>query len=452
MISTAFVLLAAIHGAVAAQTTGSFSVLSYNVAGLPDIISSGNPSVNTPLIAARLGPYNIINVQEDFNYHAALYAGDKHAHRTPTSGGAGIGSGLNTLSDFEYVDFERVGWKDCNLNGGDCLTPKGFTFLRTRVSEGLWVDIYNLHTDAGSDSGDITARGKNFAQLTSYIASNSAGFPVVVMGDTNGRYTRSGDSETLRSFLSNTGTTDAWVSSIRKGSFPAAGSNALVCGAPFPAGTSQTDVDACEVVDKVFFRGGPTASFLSGTYSNDHYAFIDSAGLPLSDHYPILSRIDWRLSSSLRLGDTTGGPHGTTFTDITGILADSVPKITTITIRGANRLDAVSITSRTTSGSTVTSTRGGTGGTAVTLTLGTSERITSTVACSAQYNGRTRVFYLKVTTNQGRSIEAGKTTSSCVTNNVPSDAGSPGAWGLVGFWGRAGDEVDRLAPIWGAAY
>lgn len=324
--------------------------------------------------------------------------------------------------------------------------------MRVRVSEGFLVDVYNLHTDAGSDSGDITARGKNFAQLTSYIAANSAGFPVVVMGDTNARYTRPGDSDSLRAFLNNVGVTDPWISSIRKGAIPAAGSGDIVCGNPFPAGTAQSTVDACEVVDKVFYRGSPIASLHSGTYKNDHYSFIDSAGLPLSDHYPILSRINWSLSSSIRLGDTTGGPHGTPFSDVTGILSNTVPKITTITIRGANRLDAVSITSRTTSGTTVTSSRGGSGGTASTLTLGTSERITSTVACSAQYNGRTRVFYFKVTTNQGRSIEAGKTTNSCVTNNVPSDAGSPGAWGLVGFWGRSGTEIDRLAPIWGAAY
>jgi hypothetical protein len=55
-----------------------------------ELLSSGDPEVNTPLISPRLQPYNVINVEEDFNYHAALYADDTHAFRTPTSGGAGM--------------------------------------------------------------------------------------------------------------------------------------------------------------------------------------------------------------------------------------------------------------------------------------------------------------------------------------------------------------------------
>ncbi len=49
--------------------------------------------------------YDIVNVQEDFNYHAALYADDHHPYRTATSGGAGFGDGLNTLSDHPFEDF-----------------------------------------------------------------------------------------------------------------------------------------------------------------------------------------------------------------------------------------------------------------------------------------------------------------------------------------------------------
>ena len=50
-----------------AATTGSFNVLTYNVAGLPEGLSSGHPETNTPLISPRLGAYDIVNVQEDFN-------------------------------------------------------------------------------------------------------------------------------------------------------------------------------------------------------------------------------------------------------------------------------------------------------------------------------------------------------------------------------------------------
>lgn len=86
----------------------------------------------------------------DFAFHAYIYATDDHPYRTPTSGTAAIGSGLNTISNFDWVDFTRVKWATCsNASGADCLTPKGFTFMRVAVSEGVYVDMYNIHADAG---------------------------------------------------------------------------------------------------------------------------------------------------------------------------------------------------------------------------------------------------------------------------------------------------------------
>ncbi|KAF9017289.1 mannose-binding lectin [Hymenopellis radicata] len=424
-----------------------------NVAGLPELLSSGDPAVNTPLISVRLAPYNVINVEEDFNYHAALYADDTHPYRTPTSGGVPFGSGLNTLSDFEYLDLERTTWDDCDSNNGDCLTPKGFTYMRVRVSDGMWFDLYNLHTDAGSDDGDRIARQSNIQQVIDYIPTWSAGMPIVVMGDTNSRYTNAVDGASLHNLIDSAGVVDAWVSNIRGGSFPAAGTDALVCAFPFADGTTQAQMVACEVVDKIFVRSGTATTLTTTTFTNENDAFVDDTGAPLSDHYPISATASWKLSSALRMADPVGGPHGTPFNDLASALTTSaVPKITSITIRGGNRVDAVSYTLSYPSGSSSTITHGGTGGTANTLSLASGEYITKVLGCSAEYNGDTRVFYLQLTTNLGNVVSAGKTTSDCLTTTVPSDAGSGGSWGLVGFWGRSGDEADRLGAIWGAAY
>jgi hypothetical protein len=103
-----------------AQTSGGFNTITFNVAGLPDIINGndvpGDKTTNTARIGQLLTQYNIslVNVQEDFNYHATLYANDKHPYRTATSGGVPFGSGLNTLSNFPFVDFERVKWDVCS--------------------------------------------------------------------------------------------------------------------------------------------------------------------------------------------------------------------------------------------------------------------------------------------------------------------------------------------------
>ncbi|KAG5634707.1 hypothetical protein H0H81_001045 [Sphagnurus paluster] len=456
-------LSALIVYAAAAQTQGSFSLLSYNVAGLPEspthlaeLVSSGKPATNTPQISPRLKPYNIINVQEDFNYHAALYASDSHVYRTPTSGGAAIGSGLNTLSDFPYLDFERIKWKDCNASGGDCLTPKGFTYMRVRVSEGVWVDVYNLHTDAGSETGDVNARGSNFDQVTGYIQKWSVGMPVVVMGDTNARHSRPGDSENLRRILSANALTDAWVANARGGSPPPSGSPALVCDFPFPAGTTQQKMLSCEVVDKIMTRSSAAVTFEKTTFTNEHYAFVDSKGQPLSDHYPISSRISWKLSSSIRLADPVGGPHGDPFNDIPRVLGGSlasVAKLTSITIRGAKRVDGISYTVKNPNGASTTTTHGGNGGDPATLNLNAGERIVKVEACSDTYSSRTRVFFLKFTTSSGRTLQNGKASGDCATSTIPTDAGAGGAqWGLVGFWGRDGEELDRIGAIWGATY
>ena len=135
--------LAAAPGARAAAAPaggGSFSVLTYNVAGLPEAISSASTprDTSTGEIGRRIGGYDLVHVQEDFNHRSYLYATDTHPYRTPTSGGAAIGSGLNSLSarPYDTHDFERVEWNDCRYDSGERLTPKGFTFMRQQLAEG----------------------------------------------------------------------------------------------------------------------------------------------------------------------------------------------------------------------------------------------------------------------------------------------------------------------------
>jgi hypothetical protein len=141
---------------VQALAASTFNILTFNVAGLPAILNNnevpGDKTTNTASIGKNFAAYNfsLIHVQEDFNYHATLYANDNHPYRTATSGGVPFGSGLNTLSNFDWIDFERVKWDTCSdASGADCLTPKGFTFMRLKVDEGVWIDVYNLHADAG---------------------------------------------------------------------------------------------------------------------------------------------------------------------------------------------------------------------------------------------------------------------------------------------------------------
>jgi endonuclease/exonuclease/phosphatase family metal-dependent hydrolase len=408
-----------------ADTSGQFSVLTYNVAGLPEPLSGSDPAKNTPLIGARVRDYAVVNVQEDFNYHAALYAADNHPHRTPTSGGVPFGDGLNTLSAYPYSDFTRVKWSQCN--GTDCLTPKGFTHARLRLAEGVYVDLYNVHANAGSTDADLAARRANITQLSQYVTRNSAGNAVIIMGDTNTRYTRTGDN--IRDLVRANGLTDAWVERVRAGVEPAAGAPALVCD---PANVTET----CEVVDKVFYRDNAHIDLTATSYRNDHASFLDPDGKPLSDHYPHAVDFSWRLADHLRLSDQFGGPHGTPFTDVDAV--DPGATVREVTLSGGARLDRVGLTLA--DGTALA--HGGTGGTPTTLTLQPGEHLTAATLTQGQRDGRTRIFSVRITTNLGRTAAAGTPTTDQVTFTAPA------GWHIAGFTGRAGAEVDKLGVIY----
>lgn len=53
-------------GAAEPPPSGTFTTLTYNVAGLPEGLSGSNPSVNTPLISPLLNAYDLVLVQEDW--------------------------------------------------------------------------------------------------------------------------------------------------------------------------------------------------------------------------------------------------------------------------------------------------------------------------------------------------------------------------------------------------
>jgi len=433
--SAAIVVLPATHmAAAAAAESGTFNALTYNIAGLPEALSSA-PTPRKPATTAigqRVGAYDIVHVQEDFNYHAYLYAGNNHPYRTATSGGVPFGSGLNSLSGkaFDEDDFERVKWNKCDANSGDCLAPKGFTFMRTRLAEGTYVDFYNMHADAGSDAGDLAARVDNFAQLSSFIQSHSAGNAVVVMGDTNTRYTRTVDGTTIRNFAAANGLTDPWVQFVRGGNAPAEGSDALVCETGNPT-------NGCEVVDKIWYRGSRAITLNATSYTNKHTSFLeDGTGKMLSDHYPLAVGFSWSTNPAYQLSEQFGGPHGNYFNDVDRVAPGA--KATEISLRANKRVDQVGVTLN--DGTRLT--HGGTGGSYSSLTLGSTEYVSSVYLCREKQDGRTRVFYAKFTTNLGRTLAGGTITGDCVTRTTP--AGRQ----IAGFHGRTGDEVDKIGFIY----
>ncbi len=268
---------------------GQFNVLSYNVAGLPEGISSSHPVLYTSSISKLISDYNIVHVQEDFCYHDSLLLFDRHMYRTETTGCVNAtqdgGDGLNTFSDFPIHNVLRFPWTDCT--GWDCYTPKGFSYSQIEIVPGVLIDFYNIHCNAGSSTESLAARRKNIAQICSYIQTNSAGKAALVFGDFNSRYTR--EADTIRALL-DLGFQDVWIKLVRDDDIPALGSSLGNCDSP------RTKPD-CERVDKVFYRGNDKIEFTPTDYmlDDERFYYQGSDTLELSDHWPVFATFQYKI-------------------------------------------------------------------------------------------------------------------------------------------------------------
>jgi hypothetical protein len=292
----------------ASPAGGTFSVLTYNVAGLPQEVSTETPSVNIPLISPLLEPYNVVLTQEDFDwwtpgglveanqldfieYHERLRAAVTHEFATPQHPGpesAGIdpadrptmeiGDGIGILSRLPLDGFEVQAWADCfgsldTSDGGaaDCASIKGFR-VATMDVDGRPVDVYSLHAEAGGTAQDQALQADDFAQLAAFIAEHSEGRAVIVGGDTNLHtdtvHPDGGDGADIEiwdAFLADVGLVDACV---------------------------ETDCGDTGRIDKVAYRSSDEVA-LAATAWEIPDGFVDEAGEDLSDHDPVAVTFAW---------------------------------------------------------------------------------------------------------------------------------------------------------------
>jgi hypothetical protein len=280
--------------------SGEFSALSYNVAGLPQEVSQENPETNIPLISPLLNDYDLVLTQEDFDwwqpsidrldfvhYHTRLRAQVDHPYqsgRHPGPEAVGIdverdrpqlmvGDGLGFVSRFPFDEFRRVPWKTCGAGAADCLAMKGFGMARMELADGVVIDVYDLHADAGSGEDDKAARVAGFDQLAAYIGEHSAGRPIVLAGDTNLHTEpesddprRRDEAALWRSFLERTGLLDVC--------------DALKCAEPGR-------------IDKFAFKDGDGVELEPLSWVFEVEKFMDADGEPLSDHDALAVRWRW---------------------------------------------------------------------------------------------------------------------------------------------------------------
>ena len=204
--------------------------------------------------------------------------------------------------------FDRIKWKDAHgfiVDGADEMTPKGFTFTSMEIKSGYFIDIYNIHTDAGHDESSSAARNSNMAQLAEYIKGISAGKAVLVFGDTNSLYTHKLD-KFYDLIIKPCNLKDAWIEKIMEGKIPEKGESLS------PEKLGQKG----EVLDKIWYRSGKNIEIEATSFEILFKEFLDKNGKQLSDHYPITSTINFKLNDKILTSDIFGGNNGKGFSFI----------------------------------------------------------------------------------------------------------------------------------------
>ncbi|HUT53706.1 MAG TPA: endonuclease/exonuclease/phosphatase family protein [bacterium] len=255
----------------AAPRSGSFTILTYNVAGLPEGISQSHPLWYSKMISPRLSAFDIVVVQEDFVYGRDLRSQDDHPYYSGRSRSGIFGDGLARFSRFPMGAVEHAAWEACHGHldsGSDCLTPKGFSVAAHELAPGVFLEVYNLHFDAGGAEGDLAARAAEMDQLITALAARSAGRAVILAGDWNLSPKRAENLELLDKILTSQGLTDSC--------------RALNCGR--------------ERIDRVMFRSGAGLSLRPVAYKVETERFADRKGRPLSDHDAVSVGFEWEFA------------------------------------------------------------------------------------------------------------------------------------------------------------
>ena len=304
----------------------TFTAACLNVDGLPPTVKAAgvvnvklNPegpqetgTLQMSKLVSQKG-WDFFGVSENFNYNTQLMSEIGGIYNTGTYRGAIPSSvtnvvpylagnkwfdtdGLNLLwrSNISVSDEAWYLWNKRNgitEDGADQLIAKGFRYYTVRIAAGLEVDVYILHMDAETTPADNEAREIQMTQLVDMILASDNKRPIIIMGDTNCRYTR----DNLKGLMFDRINADErfdihdpWIDFPRRGVMPDLGAGSIMVPGHFD-GTNHEAFQTGEVVDKIFYINNTDASakLTAKSYLHDT-DFTWPDGSEISDHYPIV--------------------------------------------------------------------------------------------------------------------------------------------------------------------
>lgn len=311
------------------QAKKKVTIASLNVDGMPKSVSvygvytvNLNPDAKEGPGATAIGNmlrksgFDVVGVSEDFNYHSELWDAawnngtDIHynatTHRNKIDGSrAGIlsdylgkkpvadtdglclfyrmdgsGNNLATPTQETYVQWnDYYGYDD---SGADGLIKKGYRYYLVTLADGTQFDLYTMHMDANDSEGDCTARASQLTQLTDAIKASKNGRPILIIGDSNCRYTRDQVKTNLIDAINadpRFTIRDPWIQFGRNKVYPLYPSSSIMA--------SSEGYLKGEVVDKIWYINNTESNIrlVAETYAQD-LSFVDETGSPLCDHKP----------------------------------------------------------------------------------------------------------------------------------------------------------------------
>ena len=291
-----------------------FSIATLNVDGLPQKLLVVNLNTDGPGSAgtARIGKYlqgkryDLVMMQEDFNYHDVLivlleddylfdeWSGDigvddrsidflhLQNHRFTCDGLMACWKNDLTVTPIGRTAWQKNFGKFSHAN--DEIVTKGFRRYDVTLRSGDCIVVYNMHMDATltedeiekKDAKDTEARMAQWAQLKDEVLQNLDSRPVIITGDLNSLYGRDDVKTQFIDAINESGrgtVSDVWVEMQQKGVYPT----------EKRSGTTAGD----ETLDKILYINpalGTQIQPVAFSIDKDGYMYDDK---PLGDHFPV---------------------------------------------------------------------------------------------------------------------------------------------------------------------
>lgn len=279
---------------------GDLNIMTYNVSGIPIFgdTQGSQRKLRGDARMAKIGELlcnesgcDLIGTQEDFNNHDALAAATPaFPYQTLTSGGLPLGDGLNVFSKYPIYNVTRTKWDSCYgvvSGSADRLAEKGILSCVVEIEEGVYIDFFVVHADAGVDSKSVEARADNFRQIADIINSREDDRAAIVIGDFNYKYERNLNDKFYENLVSAAGLTDCWTELCNGGDYS------------YDNGENWNP-SLNESLDKVMFKNGSGIEFTPD--SLEYIEFKDADGKTYTDH------ISTKVSISYTVTGETNAP------------------------------------------------------------------------------------------------------------------------------------------------